>query len=127
MSNKDENICFLIDDKYINDKELEVDLNEILMSLENTTNHENNEDLFISQTLNYEVNFTVKELMLICEYYGISKDLKSNKCNKNEIIYFLVKFENDHVNEDVVSKRRNMWFYINEIKNDKFMKKYVLW
>ena len=73
------------------------------------------------------MNFTVKELMLICEYYGISKDLKSNKCNKNEIIFFLVKFENDHINEDIVSKRRNMWFYINEIKNDKFMKKYVLW
>ena len=122
MTNKNENIFLSI-----HDIEIDVDLNEILMSLESTNNHENNEDLFISHTLNYEVNFTVKELMLICEYYSISKDLKSNKCNKNEIIYFLVKFENDPINENVVSKRRNMWFYINEIKNDKFMKKYVLW
>lgn len=127
MSQSDENISFSINDKEITNNN-DFDLNELLISLENTNIYEKNEDDFIvSQTLHYEVNFTVKELMLICEYYGISKDLKSNRCNKNEIIFFLVKFENEPNNEDIVSKRRNMWFYINEIKNDKFMKKYVLW
>jgi len=126
MSQTDENIFFSINDKEITNNDF--DLNELLMSLENTDIYEKNEeDFFVSQTLNYEVNFTVKELMLICEYYGISKDLKSNRCNKNEIIFFLVKFENEPNNEDIVSKRRNMWFYITEIKNDNFMKKYVLW
>ena len=65
--------------------------------------------------------------MLICDYYGISKSVKANKCNKSEIIYFLVNFENDPRNDEIVCRRRNIWFYITEIKNDKFMKKYVLW
>ena len=121
---KDENVFFSIDDNDINPL---VDLSAILTAVENTNIGENKEDLFVSQTLNYEVNFNVKELMLICEYYGISKTVKTNKCNKSEIIYFLVNFENDPRNEEIVCRRRNIWFYITEIKNDKFMKKYVLW
>ena len=121
---KDENVFFSIDD---NDISPLVDLLAILTAVENTNIGENKEDLFVSQTLNYEVNFNVKELMLICEYYGISKTVKNNKCNKSEIIYFLVNFENDPQNEEIVCRRRNIWFYITEIKNDKFMKKYVLW
>ena len=121
---KDENVFFSIDD---NDISPVVDLSAILTAVENTNIIKNDEDVFVSQTLNYEVNFNVKELMLICEYYGISKTVKNNKCNKSEIIYFLVNFENDHRNEEIVCRRRNIWFYITEIKNDKFMKKYVLW
>jgi hypothetical protein len=121
---KDENVFFSIDDNDINPL---VDLSAILTAVENTNIIKNDEDVFVSQTLNYEVNFNVKELMLICEYYGISKTVKNNKCNKSEIIYFLVNFENDPQNEEIVCRRRNIWFYISEIKNDKFMKKYVLW
>ena len=124
MDNSNENIFFAIQDKENGNG---VDLTEILMSLENTDIDENNQDLFISQTLNYEVNFNVKELMLICDYYGISKMVKANKCNKTQIVYFIVNFENDPQNEEVVLKRKNIWFYMAEIKNDKFMKKYVLW
>jgi hypothetical protein len=121
---KDENIFFSIDD---NDSTPPVDLSAILTAVENTNIVENNNDLFVSQTLTYEVNFSVKELMLICDYYGISKSVKANKCNKSEIIYFLVNFENTPENDEIVCRRKNIWFYITEIKNDKFMKKYVLW
>jgi hypothetical protein len=65
--------------------------------------------------------------LLICEYYGFAKDIKNNKFNKQQIIDFLVSFESDQNNSDIVFKRQNLWFYINELKNDKFMKKYVLW
>ena len=121
---KDENVFFSIDDNDIN---TQVDLSAILIAVENTNIVENDEDLFVSQTLNYEVNFNVKELMLICDYYGISKIAKANKCNKSELIHFLVTFENDYQNDEIVCRRRNIWFYITEIKNDRFMKKYVLW
>jgi len=84
-------------------------------------------DLIIPQMINYNENFTVKELLLICEYYGFAKDVKTNKFNKEQIIDFLVSFETDPNNSDIVFKRQNMWFYINELKNDKFMKKFVLW
>ena len=123
-SEKNENIFFSIDE---NDVNTQIDMSAILSAIENTTIVENNEDVFVSQTLNYEVNFNVKELMLICDYYSISKTVKANKCNKSEIIYFLVNFENDPRNDEIVCRRRNIWFYITEIKNDKIMKKYLLW
>jgi hypothetical protein len=83
----------------------------------------------VSQMINYHENYNVKDLLLICEYYGIAKELKTkkNKCNKDIIIHYLVEFESEPNNNDIVFKRKNMWFYINELKNDKFMKKYVLW
>jgi len=100
------------------------DIDELMAEIENT---ELNNDLSIPQMINYNENYTVKELLLICEYYGFAKDLKTNKCNKEQIIDFLVTFESDINNSDIVFKRQNMWFYINELKNDKFMKKFVLW
>lgn len=76
---------------------------------------------------NYNITYTIKELLLICEYYGISKELKQNKCNKEEIINVLIHFENNLENMEIVLRRQQMWNYINTLKMDKFMKKYVLW
>jgi len=100
------------------------DIDELMAEIENT---DLNNELTIPQMINYNENYTVKELLLICEYYGFAKDLKNNKYNKEQIIDFLVTFESDINNSDIVFKRQNMWFYINELKNDKFMKKFVLW
>jgi hypothetical protein len=85
-----------------------------------------NQDM-LPYLINYNENYTVKDLLLICDYYGIIKEFKLNKCNKEQIIDILVNFEANPLNCDITSKRKNMWFYINELKNDKFMKKYVLW
>jgi hypothetical protein len=76
--------------------------------------------------LNYNKKFTIKDLLLIYHYYGLDKDLKNNKCNNDKIIHFLVDFELNISNNEIVNKRKNMWFYINQLKNDKFIKKYVL-
>ena len=91
------------------------------------SNIEIGNDLIVPQMINYNENFTVKQLLIICEYYGFAKDLKTNKYNKEQIINFLVSFESDPTNSDIVFKRQNMWFYMNELKNDKFMKKFILW
>ena len=104
----------------------ELDLTELLNEI-GKTDVTYDDELIIPQIVNYHENYTVKELLLICEYYGVAKELKSNKCNKNEIIQFLVIYESNSMNSDIVFKRQNMWFYINELKHDKFMKKYVLW
>lgn len=122
-----DNIFFSVIEEYEyqDDNNTELDLTELLNDV---YKHDfTNDDLIIPQIINYNENYTVKELLLICEYYGVAKELKSNKCNKHEIIQFLVIYESNPLNTDVVFKRQNMWFYINEIKNDKFMKKYVLW
>ena len=100
-------------------------IEKMMCELEN--NCEINDDLFVPHMINYHDNFTVKELLLICDYYGFSKDLKNNKCNKEQIIQCLVHFESNPINSNIVCKRQNMWFYINELKSDKFMKKFILW
>lgn len=85
------------------------------------------EDLRTPHILDYAENYTVKELVLICDYYGFSKEIKATKLGKDLLIQCLVDYELDPVNSVNVEKRRNMWFFINELKNDKFMKKFVLW
>jgi len=103
----------------IEDFMTEIENNEISISI--------SDDLLIPQMINYNENFTVRQLLIICEYYGFAKDIKTNKYNKEQIINFLVSFESDPKNSDIVFKRQNMWFYMNELKNDKFMKKFILW
>jgi hypothetical protein len=81
----------------------------------------------VTESNNYNVNFTIKQLLVICDYYGLSKMLKANKNNKEYIVNVLVLFEKDCANQDIVFKRRNMWYFMAELKNDKFMKKYIIW
>ena len=119
------NITFFLDDFLDDENEnVKLDINSFLQEFENMEVYN---DLLFPQTINYIENYTVKELLLICEYYGFAKGLKNKKYNKNAIANFLVEFEINPSNNDIVFKRKNMWFYINELKNDKFMKKYVLW
>jgi len=113
-------------------EEVENSENNVDFNIDDFMNNLNEDDdlhdqMTIPHMINYHENFTVKELLLICEYYGFAKDLKANKFNKEQIIEYLVSFESDIANSDIVFKRQNMWFYINELKNDKFMKKFILW
>jgi hypothetical protein len=124
---EEQNITFFLDEGeeiISNNFDAEFDINNVLQEIEN---EELNEDLKLPQLINYNENFTIKELMLICEYYGFAKELKTKKYNKEEIIHFLVEYELNPLNSEIVYRRQNMWFYMNELKNDKFMKKYVLW
>jgi hypothetical protein len=130
----DTNITFVLDDENgINNNESNVD--DILKQMDNLDILDDFGDLEdialddfkIPEIINYSENYTVKELLLICEYYGIAKELKAKKCNKEIIIEFLVDFESKTANAEIVCKRKNMWFYMSELKSDKFMKKYIFW
>ena len=116
----DENITFDIYDSNSNGG-FEQELDDLIHNINGTTNS------IVTESNNYTVNFTIKQLMVICEYYGLSKMLKPNKNNKEYIVNALVLFEKDYVNQDIVFKRRNMWYFMAELKNDKFMKKYIIW
>jgi len=107
-----------------NQEKEEINIEEFMAEIENS---ELTDDLAVTQMVNYRENFTVKELLLICDYYGFAKELKNNKCNKEQIIEILVSFESDLNNYEVIFKRQNVWFYMSELKNDKFMKKFLLW
>jgi hypothetical protein len=121
------NFCEVEEEK---DENKNIDISELMKKMEDIENSELElelENIKVSQIVDYQMNYTIKQLILICDYYGMLKQVKYNKCNKDEIVFLLVDFENDVNNEDIVSTRKNMWFYMNELKNNKFMKKYVLW
>jgi len=118
-----ENITFFLDDENINDcldlNALESQLNELNMS------NIQDDDIFIEMK-NYELNFNVKQLMLICEYYNM-KDIRTNKLKKQDVIEQIILFETDPENIEIVTKRKELWYYIDELKNDKMMKRFVIW
>jgi hypothetical protein len=126
-NNSNENVFFSLDEG-----EQTENSNDTLNFLDdfdfsNEMNDLNNEGIIEVMSVDYKINYTVKELLLICEYYGIAKELKIHKCCKDVIIQFLVDFESNPLNNTIVLRRQEMWRCINILKNDKFMKKYVLW
>jgi hypothetical protein len=124
-----DNISFFLNEIETNDTEM-VTIEDVMNNIEKLDTPMNkvikNHDM-IPYFVDYQMNYTVKQLLTICEYYGIAKICKMNKCNKEEIIHHLMVFENDLENRETVLQRKNLWFYLNELKNDKFTKKFVLW
>ena len=71
---------------------------------------------------------TIKQLFIICDYYEILKEIKTNKLSKEQIIEQIIWFESQLENSELVSKRLLMWSYMSKIKNDKKLSKFVtLW
>ncbi len=66
--------------------------------------------------------FTKKELERICDYYEISK----RKKRKADLIQDIIIFEQDQLNNEIVEKRTELWYCIEQIKNDKYLKKYLI-
>ena len=132
MNNNDnceENVFFSLDETSLDYKNENNIINDLLDDFHytNQINNLTNEEIIESLSIEYKINYNVKDLLLICEYYGIAKELKVQKFCKEMIIYFLVDFENDPLNNTIVLQRKKMWRCMNMLKNDKFMKKYVIW
>ena len=70
----------------------------------------------------YMENYTKKQLDLIADYYKISK----RKKRKHILIEDIVAFENDMENEEIVSQRKLMWFYLEQIKCDNYLSKFLI-
>jgi len=126
-----ENISFILDDKegFVDDN-IDFDINALLNDFEqikmNSHNH-GNEDAMLTDMKLYDMNFNVKQLTVICDYYDITKNIRMAKMKKQDIIEQIILFENTPENFEIVMKRKELWYYIGELKNDKIMKKYILW
>ena len=72
--------------------------------------------------LDYNENYTKKQLDLIADYYEISK----RKKKKAELIEEIVIFEKEPSNYDIIQRRKTLWFYIEEINNDSFLSKFLI-
>jgi len=133
--NIEENITYYFSDKNNNEENNEnsTDLSDLINEFEkidmnNFDINTNKEDAIFSEIKNYELNYNIKQLLIICEYYGLTNENKKIKTmKKNDIIFLIIMFENDMKNTDLVIKRKEMWFYLEELKLDKFMKKFVIW
>ena len=79
-------------------------------------------DDYVASEMDYNTNYTKKQLEFICDYYGISK----RKKKKQDLVEEIVIFEKEPSNFDIVQRRKTMWFYIEEISNDSFLSKFLI-
>ena len=79
-------------------------------------------DDYVASEMDYDTNYTKKQLEFICDYYGISK----RKKKKRDLVEEIVIFEKEPSNFDIVQRRKTMWFYIEEISNDSFLSKFLI-
>ena len=108
---------------------------EQMQSAANNNANLYNEDDIMSEMQNYELNFTIKQLLIICDYYGITKQAKNAEyygskartMKKSDIISLIMMFERNMDNIELVMKRKELWYYFDSLKADKIMKKFVLW
>lgn len=123
----DNNISFSLVDANINEK---VETNVTYENLVDKVNkesqdlqtHDYNMDDYIALELDYNENYTKKALEKIADYYKISKR-KKKKC---DLIEEIVLFEKDITNEEIVNRRKTMWFYMEEILNDNYLSKFLI-
>lgn len=112
-------------------KHTEFDMYNVFSGLYNEDDYSNME--YYLQKLNYgndesfyEQEYTVKDLLKICSYYEIDKDIRTSKCKKSDIIATIIYFESLPENSEIVKKRNRMWAYITELLHDPKMKKFII-
>lgn len=79
-------------------------------------------DEYTTLEIDYNMNFTRKELDRIADYYQISK----RKKNKQEMVVHIILFELNVENTYIVYKRKQLWGYIKEIQEDKYLSKFLI-
>tara|TARA_B110001454_G_scaffold218236_1_gene245689 strand:+ start:4619 stop:5008 length:390 start_codon:yes stop_codon:yes gene_type:complete len=102
-------------------------LKQVHEDAENATHLDNvdtdfNMDEYIASEVNYNENYKKKELERIADYYEISK----RKKRKQKLIEDIVIFEKDEVNKKITERRKLLWYYMEEINNDNYLRKFLI-
>jgi hypothetical protein len=74
----------------------------------------------------YNEEYKLKDLMKICQYYGIASSVKASKCKKQDVVSTIIYFEISPENYEMVEKRHKMWAYMTELLEDPKMRCYLL-
>ena len=146
-----ENITFFFEDTIISEiednglelekmiSEFDTECQDLDIPIFTNTNTNTNDDLkdlsyFIKKDLYngndeyyYNEEYKIKDLLKICQYYGIASSVKASKCKKQDIVSTIVYFEGQPENYDIVEKRHKMWAFITELLEDSKMKSYLIW
>jgi hypothetical protein len=99
--------------------------NEIISMVDNKIERNYNNfqfDSMVSLQLQYEDNYTKKDLEMIADYYSITK----RKKRKAELVQDIVLFEINPENEELAQKRKLMWFYLSELESDRYLSKFLI-
>jgi len=127
---KDNISFFLVEDGEENNDSLE-QLNNLMEEFNEDTNYSHDffqeNDIFRELGNFYCEKYNVSQLLKICDYYDLTKCVKLAKYKKKEMVDAIVSFEIDPMNTDIVNKRQKLWHYMEELSNDKYMKKYIIW
>jgi len=118
-----ENVNYVVDEMMDNAPDL--DLNAFLTDFEKMdapSHTEPSGDYFLAQMSEYDLNYNLKQVSMIYEYYNIGK---ISKLKKADIIQAIVVFEHDAENCEIVMRRQQLWHYLEELKADKFMKRFI--
>ena len=122
MSSK-ENVYYNL--KEVDNKSEPVTYEEILADIEAQDSiNDFNQDLdkYTALELDYHTNYNVKDLYKIMDYYSLSR----RKLRKDNLVQEIIIYENDPANFAIVQRRKKLWFYIKEIKDDKYLSKYLI-
>jgi hypothetical protein len=79
-------------------------------------------DDYIASEVDYQTNYLKKDLERIADYYEISK----RKKRKDQLVEDIVIFEKDPANIEIVFRRKKLWSYVQEIKDDKYLSKFLI-
>jgi len=117
----------LIDANISEKKETNVTYENLIEKVDNETSNFLNEDFanmdgYIALELDYNENYNKKDLEKIADYYSISK----RKKRKADLVQDIVLFELDPINSDITNRRKTMWFYLQEIMNDNYLSKFLI-
>lgn len=80
-----------------------------------------NMDCATAISVDYEMNYNMKQLKHIAGYYGIKC-----KSRKIDIIHDIVAYESDSANHEIVGRRKRLFHYMNALKNDEYFKSLIL-
>ena len=123
-----DNLSFLLQETKTNNSNITVNdliedinnMDDVIFSMSNIDDSYLGD--FYAQEINYDTNFTKKELEKILDYYEISKRRKK----KAQMIEEIILYEKNNENIYTVLKRKKLWGYIKELKEDTYLRQFII-
>ena len=79
-------------------------------------------DSSIAMEIDYNINYTLPMLQHICGFYNLSY----SRVKKKDVITMLADYEQNPENIIMVQERKRLWYYMQELKENKYLSKYII-
>jgi hypothetical protein len=117
------NVTYKIEEKMSKNKTKKVTYDDLVREIEmmETLKDESENEDCQSLEEEYANHYNTSDIKKICEYYG----LNTTK-SKRDMIIDIVVFEKNPDNFSRVYQRKKLWNYMKEIKEDSYLRKYLI-